>query len=172
MNETLGLLFLNYSTDKLTQLSTRIRECVGTLSYGQIWQRRTGNENAIGNLVLHLCGNVRQWIGFGVAGKPDLRERDREFAARGDIQPAELIERLNATVSEALTDLRNVTPQRLQERVKIQAYELSVLEAIYHVVEHFAQHAGQIIFATKQLTGDDLGFHRHLGKPSHFEQTP
>ncbi len=172
MDEILGSLFLDYSAEKLSQLSARVSECIRRLSYEQIWQRGSGNENAVGNLVLHLCGNVRQWIGFGVAGKPDVRKRDREFAARGDIHQAELVERLNATVAEALTDLRNVTPRRLQERVKIQAYELSVLEAVYHVIEHFAQHAGQIIFAAKQLTGEDLGFYKHLGKPSHTEQTP
>ena len=172
MDENLGPLFLKYSIDKLGQLASRVRDCLDRLTAEQIWQRGCGNENAVGNLVLHLSGNVRQWIGSGVAGKPDIRKRDREFAARGDIEPTELTARLDAVISEAIADLRNATPERLRERVNIQGYELSVLEAIYHVVEHFAQHTGQIIFAAKQLTGEDLGFYRHIGKPAHDEKTP
>jgi len=138
----------------------------------QIWARGCDNENAVGNLVLHLCGNVRQWIGTGVAGKPDVRVRDREFSARGDIQAEELKQRLETSVAEAAEVIRHLAPEKLAGRTRVQKYDLTVLEAIYHVVEHFAQHTGQIIFATKALTGQDLGFYAHLNQPSHGERTP
>jgi hypothetical protein len=126
----------------------------------------------VGNLVLHLCGNVRQWIGSAVGGKPDVRVRDREFNARGDIAVAELRERLDATIDGAIEVLRGVTAERLGERVSVQNYtDITVLEATYHVVEHFAEHTGQILFATKALTGADLGYCKHIGK-SHREKTP
>jgi uncharacterized damage-inducible protein DinB len=160
--------FLKFSADKLAQLSGRIEDCLGRLSNDQIWMRNSENENAVGNLVLHLCGNVGQWIGSGVAGKPDSRERDREFAARG----GELGPRLAATISEATGIIRNLPPARLSERITVQKYDVTVMEAIYHVVEHFAQHTAQIIFATKLLTGQDLGYYKHLNKPKHFETTP
>jgi uncharacterized damage-inducible protein DinB len=173
MEQNLGPVFLNFSIDKLNQFAARIKQCLERLSHDQVWARRTENENAIGNLVLHLCGNVRQWIGSGVAGKPDVRQRDREFAERGEIQPAELWQRLERTVADAVTDLRQVPPGRLQEFVTIQSYHLTVMEAVYHVVEHFAQHTGQIILATKQFTGEDLGFYKHLSKPAtHDKKTP
>ncbi len=172
MDENPGALFLKYSVDKLCQLGARVRECLGRLTGEQIWQRGCGNENAVGNLILHLCGNARQWIGHGVAGKPDIRKRDHEFDARGEIERADLTARLDAVISEAIADLRNVTPERLGERVKIQGFELSVLEAIYHVVEHFSQHSGQIIFMTKQFTGEDLGFYKNLAARSPGEKTP
>lgn len=164
--------FLKFSADKLTQLSGRIQDCLGRLSSDQVWTRNTDNENAVGNLVLHLCGNVGQWIGSGVAGKPDARQRDQEFAARGNVAPAELAERLRSVVAEATGVVRNLPVARLTETITVQKYDVTVTEAIYHVVEHFAQHAGQIIFATKLLTGQDLGYYKHLNRPKHLETTP
>jgi uncharacterized damage-inducible protein DinB len=161
--------FLNFSAAQLTQLSGRIQDCLGRLSGEQIWMRNTDNENSVGNLVLHLCGNVGQWIGSGVGGKPDTRQRDAEFAARGN---AELRNRLDTAVSEAAAIIRNLPIARLPEKTTIQKYDVTLMEAIYHVVEHFAQHTGQIIFATKLLTGQDLGYYKHLNQPKHFETTP
>jgi uncharacterized damage-inducible protein DinB len=160
-------IFLEYSAQKLRQYVDRIGDCLAKLNDQQVWARGHENENAIGNLALHLSGNVRQWIIASIGGKPDIRVRDREFSARGDIPAADLRERLQATVDEAAGVIERLAPERLVERVTIQNYELSVLEAIYHVVEHFAQHTGQIIFATKLLSGRDLGFYKHLNAPAH-----
>lgn len=157
--------FIDFSVRKLRQLASRIDDCLARLTPEQIWARGGDEQNAIGNLVLHLCGNIRQWIGFGVEGKPDIRVRDREFSARGDITPEELRERLKSAVEETSAALEAVTAERLGEMTKIQVFEISVLEAIYHVVEHFAMHTGQIIFATKMLTGTDLAFYGHLKTP-------
>jgi uncharacterized damage-inducible protein DinB len=164
--------FLKFSSDKLEQLGQRIEDCLGRLNADQIWLRNTENENSVGNLVLHLCGNVRQWIGFGVAGKPDIRVRDAEFAARGGVQLAELSQRLKTTLAEGIETIRSLPPARLLENTSVQNYEGTVMQAIFHVVEHFAQHTAQIIFATKLLTGQDLGYYKHLSKPKHFETTP
>ncbi|MBV9768222.1 MAG: DUF1572 family protein, partial [Bryobacterales bacterium] len=117
----------------------------------------SANENAAGNLVLHLSGNVRQWIGSGVAGLPDNRKRDAEFEARGGMAPADLSELLKTRVAEAAGIIREVPAARLTERIKPQGYDVTVLEAIAHVVEHFSHHTGQIILLTKMLTGDDPG---------------
>jgi len=165
-------IFLKYSADKLEQLAGRIQDCLGRLTYDQIWLRNSDNANSVGNLVLHLCGNVRQWIGYGVGGQADLRDRDSEFAARGGLQPAELSERLQATISDAAGIIRSLPPERLLETRIIQKYDVTEMEAIMHVVEHFGQHTGQIIFATKLLTGQDLGYYKHLNSPAHFETTP
>jgi uncharacterized damage-inducible protein DinB len=162
-----------YETNKLDQLCGRVEACLGKLTPEQIWSRHGQNENAVGNLVLHLTGNVRQWILSAIGGAPDGRVRDREFAAREDVDPAELTRRLRSTVDEAVALLRALPPARLLDRITVQAYELTVLEAMLHVVVHFSEHTGQIIFATKFLTGEDLGFYAHLAaaKP-HGENTP
>ncbi|SPF55009.1 conserved hypothetical protein [Candidatus Sulfopaludibacter sp. SbA4] len=173
MDHALQREFLDHSADKLRQYTGRIETCLGMLKPEQVWARGGDNENAVGNLVLHLCGNVRQWIVSGVGGRPDIRERDREFSARGGISSAELIERLRATVEEAAAVIHAVTAARMADKLVIQGYSVSVMEAIYHVVEHFSMHTGQIIFATKLLTGTDLGFYAHLrSAAAHGEKTP
>lgn len=165
-------VFVVYSAEKLVQLSARIQDCLGKLTPEQIWSRNSQNENAVGNLVLHLCGNLNQWIGSGVAGKPDTRLRDQEFAARGDIDATELAQRLSAVVEDAAHTIRGLGAQALMRQTTVQKYNITVLEAVYHVVEHFSQHTGQIVFVTKLLTGRDLGYYGHLAKSAHAETTP
>ena len=166
-------LFLECSVRRLKEMTARIEVCLGKLTPEQVWARGGENENAIGNLVLHLCGNMRQWIVSGVGGRPDTRDRDGEFAARDGASALELSARLRETVDEAVAVIAGLTPERLAAPLLVQGYRVSVLEAVYHVVEHFSMHTGQILFATKMLTGTDLGFYRHLsgGRP-HTEKTP
>jgi len=166
-------LFLEFSARKLQELAERIETCLGKLAPEQIWARGGENENAIGNLVLHLCGNVRQWILCAVGGQPDARDRDSEFAARGGVSIPELSGRLRETVDQAAAVIVALPPERMAESLLIQGDRVSVLEAIYHVVEHFSMHTGQILFATKMLTGHDLGFYRHLtGSRPRTEKAP
>ena len=155
-------IFLKFSADKLEQLHGRIQDCLQRLTPEQIWTRTSDNENAVANLVLHLSGNVRQWIGSGVAGLPDSRQRDAEFDARAGVSPRELSEILRTTVANAAGIIREVPAARLTERIRPQGHDVTVLEAIAHVVEHFSQHTGQIMLLTKMLTGQDLGYYRHL----------
>lgn len=170
---TIDRAFLDCSATELSKHASRIDACLTQLTEDQIWARGGENENAVGNLVLHLCGNVRQWIIGGVGGAPEARDRNAEFAARGGLATPELRERLTATVDQAVRVIAAVPATGLLDRLQIQGYEVSVLEAIYHVVEHFSGHTGQIIFATKMLTGADLGFYRHLSSAAaHSHQKP
>lgn len=169
---TLDQAFVSHAVRKLEQLSGRIATCLGKLDRDQVWGRGGEHENAIGNLVLHLCGNVRQWIGMGVARLPDVRDRDSEFTARGGDEPAALALRLTETVQAALAAIRTLTAEDLLRTARVQGYEITVLEAVAHVVEHFAQHTGQIILLTKHATGEDLGFYAHLARQRHSETTP
>jgi len=159
--------FLNYAAEKLTQLCGRVETCLGKLTTDQIWMRGTENQNAVGNLVLHLNGNVRQWILSGVGGQPNARHRDEEFAARGGMEPQALARLLREAVEEALAIIRSLPPERLAEEITVQGYDGTVLKAIFHVVEHFSGHTAQIIFITKMLTGEDLGFYSHLSGSPH-----
>jgi uncharacterized damage-inducible protein DinB len=173
MDATLEGAFLRYSAEKLIQNTGRIETCLNMLNEEQLWARGTENENAVGNLVLHLCGNVRQWIVAGIGQRPDVRERDKEFSARGGVPASALAARLRTTVDEAAAIIGPLTTGQLAEQRTIQNYTGSVLEAVYHVVEHFSLHTGQILFATKLMTGRDLGFYRHLQTTEpHSEKTP
>ncbi|MFZ0039284.1 MAG: DUF1572 family protein [Candidatus Acidiferrales bacterium] len=166
MPDTVANLFLTFSKDRLRTFTSRIVDCLGRLSDEQIWARGGENENSIGNLVLHLCGNVQQWIVSGVGGKADIRDRDSEFAALGGVNAGELQHRLEATIREAIEVIASVPAARLPEIITVQSYQRAVLEVIYTAVEHFAQHTGQIIFATKILSGQDLGYYKHLNRPA------
>jgi uncharacterized damage-inducible protein DinB len=167
-------LFLDFSAEKLKQLESRIQDCLKRLSEEELWWRGSDESNAVGNLVLHLSGNVRQWILSGVAGEPDTRQRDLEFAQFVGLSREELSEHLADSVRRAVQVIRALPAARLRsrERLGVQGYETSVLEAIYHVVEHFSMHTGQIIYITKLLRNQDLGFYKHLKHPTHGEQTP
>jgi uncharacterized damage-inducible protein DinB len=162
--QTLAEEFVRDSRKQLRARLERIEACVRKLSGEQIWTRRHENENAIGNLVLHLCGNVRQWIIGGVGGAPDHRDRDAEFLRREPLPAEELLARLRQTMEEADRVLESLNASELLNKRLIQNYDVTVLHAVYHVVVHFSEHTGQIIWATKGLTGEDLAFYGHLNR--------
>ena len=132
----------------------RIERCLERLSDEEIWWRANPECNSVGNLMLHLAGNVRQWVISGLGVAADRRQRQQEFDERGPIPRGELVNGLKRTVEEADVVLASVSPRRLPERRQIQGCDVTVLQAIYHVVEHFSMHAGQIILLTKMRTGD------------------
>ena len=165
-------IFRRFSADKLRQLGGRLQVCMGKLNEEQIWSRGGPNENAVGNLVLHLCGNMRQWIGLSMAGLDDVRKRQEEFEAQGGLSRAELSSRLSAAVEQAAAWIESAPEERFLATARVQNYDVTGLEAVYHVVEHFAEHTGQIIFVTKRMTGEDLAFYGHLKQTRHTEQTP
>lgn len=112
--------------------------------------------------MLHLTGNVRQWILAGVGGARDTRVRDVEFSTRGPDPATDPMEGLRTTVEAAMAVIRGLSEEAMMERITVQGYDVTKLEAVYHVVEHFSGHAFQIFFATKLLTGTDLEFYAHL----------
>jgi len=134
----------------------KIERCLELLSDQQIWWRANPQSNSIGNLLLHLSGNVRQWIVSGIGGMIDARDRDAEFAARAIIPRHELLGKLKQTLSEADNALAKFDSGRLLERMHVQGCDVTALEAILHVVEHFSMHTGQIILLTKLITAQDL----------------
>jgi uncharacterized damage-inducible protein DinB len=148
--------FVDVSCRRLNMMTECLEACLRKLSYEQVWQRQGDYENAVGNLVLHLCGNARQWVMHGVGGALDVRVRDAEFRADGGMSGTELIAVFRSTFDEAKSVIAAVPAERLAERIIPQGRDVSVLEAIYQVVGHVQQHAGQIILLTKQMTAADL----------------
>jgi uncharacterized damage-inducible protein DinB len=158
-------LFLEFSRAKLIgQYWPRMRECVESLTDEQLWWRPNDASNSAGNLLLHLNGNVRQWLVDSFSSLEDTRDRPAEFAARQPIPSAELIRMLDATVQDAAAVLARLTEADLLRTFKIQGYTVTGLHAVYQVVEHFGMHHGQILYITKQLRGADLGFYKELDK--------
>jgi uncharacterized damage-inducible protein DinB len=143
----------------MTDYLPKIERCMEKLSDEAAWWRAGEHSNSIGNLVLHLCGNARQWIVSGIGGEADKRERQSEFDERRQITREELLSRLRQTLREVDEVLAHIRPETLLERRIFQGTEESVLDAIFHVVEHFSMHTGQIILLTKMLTESDLRFY-------------
>lgn len=158
--EEFGRVYIAYCRRRLlTEYWSRIQRCIDELSETDVWWRAHETDNSVGNLLLHLSGNVRQWIISGIGGAEDQRDRPKEFAQREQIPKADLIARLETTLREADSVLRRFDVGRLLEVRHIQRYDVTALDAISHVVEHFAQHLGQIIYITKLRNGIDLKFY-------------
>jgi uncharacterized damage-inducible protein DinB len=136
----------------------RIEACVRVLSLEQIWWRANPASNSVGNLVLHLEGNVRQWIVSGLGGTPDRRQRDKEFSELGPIPRRTLRARLRKAVGEANRVMRELNGVTLARTYSIQGFRVTGLRAVFHVAEHFSHHAGQIILLTKIFRAKDLRF--------------
>jgi len=155
--------FLDYSRAKLLDETwPRMRSTVESLTGEQIWWRPNEASNSIGNLLLHLNGNVRQWLVTSFNHHADARHRPAEFAERDHLPARQLLDQLGATLAEAGAVLTRLTADDLAATLHIQGYSVSGLDAIYHVVEHFSLHHGQILYIAKQLRGEDLGFYKHL----------
>ena len=155
-NNKIARLFLNDVESRFKQYLSRILRCLDEMSDEEIWWRPNEASNSAGNLVLHLSGNVRQWIISGLGGAADRRERDWEFSERGPLARRELAARLRTAVNEACRVLKKLAPESLARVYTIQGYHVTGIEAVSHVYEHFSHHAGQIIYITKMRQGKDL----------------
>jgi hypothetical protein len=161
-------LFLQFSRHKLLdQYWPRLRKCVEPLADGQVWWRPNDSSNSIGNLILHLNGNVRQWLVASFNRLEDSRDRPAEFNQRESISTSDLLDRLGATMREAAEALEKLTLDDLVAPYEIQGYHVTGLDAVYQVVEHFGLHYGQIAYIAKAQSGGDLGFYTELAKTGH-----
>lgn len=156
--------FLNYAAGKLEQNLAQIVRCAALLSEDEFWYRPNRHSNSVGNLVLHLSGNVRQWLLAGLGGQSYQRDRAGEFAARGGRPAAQLVAELRQTVLDACGVLGNFDPAALAAPRTIQGYDVSALVAVFHVVEHFSFHTGQIVHAVKAMRDVDLSLYDAHGR--------
>lgn len=164
-NAELASLFLAFSRNQLMgQYWPRLRETVAPLTEEQVWWRPNESSNSIGNLILHLNGNVGQWLVTRFNQGDDMRDRPAEFAAQGGGSAADLLDKLATTLDDAAAVLDRLTIAELLAFFEIQGYKVRGLDAVYHVVEHFGMHYGQILYIAKSLTGKDLGFYKELNK--------
>jgi hypothetical protein len=157
---TLAEICKNDARSGIEKYLSRIVRCLQLLSEKEIWWRPNDASNAAGNIVLHLCGNIRQWIISGLGGEPDVREREKEFSERGPISRRALVTQLKTTVGEACEIIDGLPVETLLQQFRIQGYEASGLIAVLRVYEHFAYHTGQITYLTKLRCGKDLHFTR------------
>ncbi len=138
----------------------RIEKILDMISEQEIWFRPNDQSNSIGHLIIHLCGNVTQWIGSGIGGMPDLRERHLEFNPSDQPNKDILLTKLHALrplTDRALSTLYD--DGDLLNARSVQGYDETVLSILIHVIEHFSYHTGQIAIIAKYIKGVDLGFY-------------
>jgi uncharacterized damage-inducible protein DinB len=136
----------------------KLKRCLEEMSEEDLWWRPNEQSNSVGNLILHLCGNLKEWILSSMAGVKFERNRNAEFTERRPRPKEELIAAIDETVNDVSRVLGELPQSRLLERFPVQIYTASRLQAIYHVVEHFSYHLGQILYIYKLRTGKDPGF--------------
>jgi uncharacterized damage-inducible protein DinB len=140
----------------------RIQRCLGMLSNEQVWQCPADGLPSVGNLVLHLCGNARQWILAALGDKPDTRQRHTEFAATDGYSAAELSDMLHALAAELENVIADLNSGKLIRLYPVQVFEESGVSILVHVIEHFSYHTGQITLMTRMCTGKHTGYYEGL----------
>lgn len=168
-NAEIAQLFLTTARQELLEIYwPRLRECASSLTAEQLWWRPNDASNSVGNLLMHLNGNVGQWLVGSFEKRDSGRDRPREFSTREGFSAEELLARLGATLEAAGTVLSRLTAEELAATYVIQGKTVSGEEAIFHCVSHFILHYGQIVYAVKALQNRDLGFYKELNATGKF----
>jgi uncharacterized damage-inducible protein DinB len=152
--------FIDQSLKTMDENTSKIKACLQQLDENDIWFRHNEHVNSVGNIILHLCGNIRQYIISSLGGAPDIRERDLEFSAAGGFTKADLTAKWQDTLREARAIIAGVSPENLFRRRVVQGTHHSGISIIIHVTEHYSYHTGQIIFLTKLYKNMDMGFYK------------
>lgn len=159
MHQDLATEFREQAIYRMDESTRMLRTALGELSENDLWERPNAASNSVGNIILHLCGNIRQYAISALGGSEDVRERDAEFAARGGFDKAALLQKLLTTVEQANATIARADAENLLRERSVQGFRLSGMGIVLHVVEHYSYHTGQIAFWTKLLRDKDLGFY-------------
>lgn len=144
---------------RINENTPRVVQCINELSEEQLWQKPNENSNSMGNLVLHMCGNITQYVISSIGGKKDERVRDEEFDTTGGYNHIELIKKLENTMQESCKIIEAMTEEEAMRVRMVQGFEFSGIGNVIHAVEHYSYHTGQIAFYTKLLKNKDLKFY-------------
>ena len=158
-DESVGAVFVHHARETLAGALAKITHCLDQLTDDDLQWRQFASHNSIQNIILHLCGNLRQWIGYGVGGEQDVRDRPREFSDRRPIPKTELIDRLRNVVAEADRTLAEFPPSRLVEKRQVQGFDSTMLGVVLDSVSHFVGHTHQIVFIARLRLGEAYRFH-------------
>lgn len=154
--------FKAQSIFRLEENLPRVVKCFALLSEEEVWIAPNPSSNSMANLILHLCGNIRQYIISSLGDAPDVRNRDQEFSTRQGYNKVELLKKLSGTIEESIQVIEDSTEENMMKSRMVQGFELTGLGIVLHVVEHYTYHVGQIAYYTKYLKNSDLGFYADL----------
>lgn len=158
------LSFRNYACEKIEQNLAQIVRCASLLSVDELWLRENEFCNSVGNLILHLNGNMRQWVVAGLGGECFERDRPLEFSQREKLSHSEILVPYQQTARRSMQVVAALPDEDLGREVSIQGYTVRMIVAVFHVVEHMSFHTGQIIHRTKSIRGVDLSLYDAQGQ--------
>ncbi|AUC15015.1 hypothetical protein BTO06_07630 [Tenacibaculum sp. SZ-18] len=144
-----------YRLDESTRMNTK---SLSLITEDDVWKRINNSSNSIGNLILHLCGNITQYAIASLGNTDDLRNRDLEFSMDKGFLKSELLEKLNTTLEQSKKIINKTTLEEYLRKREVQGFTFSGIGIVIHVTEHYSYHTGQIAFWVKQLKNKDLGF--------------
>ena len=170
MTEEFVREFMEQSVYRINENTPKIIICMNELEEAEIWKRPNGVSNSVGNLILHLCGNITQYIISSLGETADTRERDKEFSVTGGYSKSELIDKLKSTAEKAISVIKNMNVDGLLRKRYVQGFQSSGMGNILHVTEHYSYHTGQIVFWVKILRSKDLGFYAGIDLNKKNEQ--
>tara|TARA_B100000809_G_scaffold184976_1_gene182993 strand:- start:578 stop:1108 length:531 start_codon:yes stop_codon:yes gene_type:complete len=156
--ESLSDLVSNETSGELDAALGKIKHCVDQLTDDQVWWRPSDSMNSVANLLLHLCGNLGQWIVSGVGGAADVRERQKEFDQRSQTLKTELMQQIESAVADAKMALSETSAEELLRIRPVQGNDVTGMQAILHSVAHFRGHAQEIVHMTRCQLGDSYEF--------------
>ena len=150
--------FQRVACHELDRGLVKIEHCVDQLSDADVWSRATDQMNSVGNILLHLNGNLRQWIVSGVGGAPDVRQRPREFAQRDPIPKSKLLADLRQTIDEAKAAIQRSTGEDLLRNRHVQHDDVTGVFAAFSSINHFVGHVQEITYMTRMRLGEKYRF--------------
>jgi len=157
-----NLLIADIKRRLIVESVPRIHKCLDSLKLEEIWHKQNEHTNSVGNLVLHLCGNVRQYVLSGIDDQEDIRVRDLEFSEQGPIGEDSLKTMLDDLMEEVASALDRINAEDLIREVGVQGFQENVTSILVHVTEHFSYHVGQITYYTKFIKDMDTGYYAGL----------
>jgi len=159
MEDNFYAQFIGQSIVRIDENTAKIHSCMKQLDEKEIWFRPNEHVNSVANTILHLCGNIRQYVISSMGGKTDIRERTLEFSTHSGYTNAELIIQLFETINEAKSIITLASRENLEKRRTVQGTSYSGIGIIIHITEHYSYHTGQIVLLTKLFKNADMGFY-------------
>jgi uncharacterized damage-inducible protein DinB len=151
--------FKDQAIFRFQEKKTHITKCFQQLTEKDMWSRPNASSNSVGNIILHLCGNIGQYILSSLAQQPDVRERDLEFSTEGGLSKAELLHKLSTTIDEACAAVNACADAELLQKRQVQGFTFSGVGIILHAVEHLSYHTGQIAYLVKLRNDQQIGLY-------------
>lgn len=159
---TKSLLVKEFEERVFNESYERIYKCLSMIDEKDLWRSPNEGIPSIGNMILHLCGNARQWILSGIGGRPDNRDRDQEFIIQSKIKKSELVFLLENLKVNLKQTIREMDPKTIDKKYLIQGFDVTGFSVLVHVIEHFSYHTGQITTLTKWLTNKQTDYYGNI----------